>query len=257
MKLHGKVVVITGSGGGIGEACARRFTTEGAKVVVTDIDPAGVERVSKSIGTVGLAVDITVGESVRAVADLARRTYGEIDLWFSNAGYAGPRQPGELQDDWVWELGWQLHVMAHVYAAREVLPAMLERGDGYLLQTASVVALATQPDKAAYTVTKHAALSLAEWLAMTYGPRGIKVSCFCPGAMLTPMLLSNEFPADHPILKTAATPEAVADRLVRAIEDERFLILDSSVGMESLAAKANDYEQWIRSNQPQKIVDSV
>ena len=193
----------------------------------------------------GLAVDITVKENVRAVADLARRTYGEIDVWFSNAGYAGPRQPGDLQDDPLWELGWQLHVMAHVHAAREVLPSMLKRGDGYLLQTASVVALATQPDKAAYAVTKHAALALAEWLATSYGPKGIKVSCFCPGAMLTPMLLSNDFPADHPVLKTAAAPEAVADRLVQAIEDERFLILDSSLGLESLTAKANDYQQWI------------
>ncbi len=252
MKLHDQVVVITGSGGGIGEACARRFSTEGAKVVVTDIDPAGVQRVSGEIGSVGLAVDITVEENVRAVADLARRTYGEIDIWFSNAGYAGTRQPGDLQDDWVWELGWQLHVMAHVYAAREVLPSMLQRGDGYLLQTASVVALATQPDKAAYTVTKHAALTLAEWLATTYGPKGIKVSCFCPGAMLTPMLLSNDFPADHPALKMAATPEAVADRLVQAIEDEHFLILDSRLGLDSLTAKAKDYEQWITDNRPRE-----
>ena len=249
MKLHDKVVVITGSGGGIGEACAHRFAADGAKVIITDIDPVAVERVSDAIGTVGLAVDITVKENIRAIADLARRTYGEIDIWFSNAGYAGPRQPGDLQDDWIWELGWQLHVMAHVHAAREVLPSMLKRGDGYLLQTASVVALATQPDKAAYAVTKHAALALAEWLATTYGPKGIKVSCFCPGAMLTPMLLSNDFPPDHPVLKTAATPEAVADRLVQAIEDEHFLILDSSVGLESLVAKASDYEHWILDNQ--------
>jgi NAD(P)-dependent dehydrogenase (short-subunit alcohol dehydrogenase family) len=248
VKLHDKVVVITGSGAGIGEACARRFTAEGAKVVVAEIDPGGVERVSAAIGAVGLAVDITVNENIRAVADLARRTYGEIDVWFSNAGYAGPRQLQDLQDDWLWELGWQLHVMAHVHAAREVLPSMLKRGSGYLLQTSSVVALATQPDKAAYAVTTHAALALAEWLATSYGPKGIKVSCFCPGAMLTPMLLSNDFPADHPVLKTAATPEAVADRLVQAIEDEHFLILDSSVGPESLTAKANDYEQWIMDN---------
>ena len=252
MKLHDKVVVITGSGSGIGEACARRFAAEGAKVVVTDVDPVGVERVSDAIGAVGLAVDITVKENVRAVADLARRTYGEIDIWFSNAGYAGPRQPGELQDDRLWELGWQLHVMAHVHAAREVLPSMLKRGEGYLLQTASVVALATQPDKAAYSVTKHAALALSEWLATTYGPRGIKVSCFCPGAMLTPMLLSNDFPADHPVLKTAATPEAVADRLVQAIADEQFLILDSGLGLESLTAKADDYEQWVLDNSAKK-----
>ena len=252
MKLHDKVVVITGSGGGIGAACARRFAAEGAKVVVTDIDPGGVEKVSDAIGSVGLAVDITVKENIRAVADLARRTYGEIDIWFSNAGYAGPRQPRDLQDDWIWELGWRLHVMAHVHAAREVLPSMLKRGDGYLLQTASVVALATQPDKAAYAVTKHAALALAEWLATSFGPKGIKVSCFCPGAMLTPMLLSNDFPADHPILNTAATPEAVADRLVQAIDDEHFLILDSSVGLESLTAKAKDYEQWILESSGRK-----
>ncbi len=245
VNLRDKVVVITGSGGGIGAAFARRFTAEGAKVVVTDIDSAGVERVSGEIGSGGLPGDITAPETVSAVADLARRTYGEIDIWFSNAGYAGPRQPGEIQHDDVWDLSWQLHVMAHVYAAREVLPAMLERGDGYLLQTASVVALATQPDKAAYSVTKHAALALAEWLASNYGAKGIKVSCFCPGPMLTPMLLSNDFPADHPVLKTAATPEQVAERLVRAIEEERFLILDSDLGLNSLHAKASDYEQWI------------
>lgn len=245
MKLRDKVVVITGSGGGIGAACARRFTAEGAKVVVTDLDVAGVERVSTEIGSVGLAADITAPESVRAVADLARQTYGEIDIWFSNAGYAGPRQPGEIQHDDIWDISWQLHVMAHVNASREVLPAMLERGDGYLLQTASVVALTTQPDKAAYSVTKHAALALAEWLAATYRPRGIKVSCFCPGAMLTPMLLANNFPADHPILRTAATPEQVADRLVRAIDEELFLILDSPLGLESLQTKAGDYEKWL------------
>ena len=245
MKLRDKVVVVTGSGGGIGAAIARRFTAEGARVVVTDIDSTAVQRVSAEIGSVGVAGDITEVATVKAVAELARSSYGEVDIWFSNAGYAGPRQPGQLQDDAVWELSWQLHVMAHLRAAREVLPAMLDRGDGYLIQTASVVALATQPDKAAYSVTKHAALALAEWLAKTYGPKGIKVSCFCPGPMLTPMLLSNDFPPDHPVLTTAATPEQVADRLVHAIDAERFLILDSDLGLESLAAKASDYEKWI------------
>jgi NAD(P)-dependent dehydrogenase (short-subunit alcohol dehydrogenase family) len=245
VELRNKVVVITGSGGGIGEACARRFAAEGASVVVTDIDPRGVDRVSHENGSVGLAGDITDPVTVRAVADLAREAYGDIDIWFSNAGYAGPRQPGELPQDDVWDLSWQLHVMSHVHAAREVLPAMLERGDGYLLQTASLVALATQPDKAAYSVTKHGALALAEWLAISYRSRGIKVSCFCPGAMLTPMLLSNDYPPDHPVLTTAASPEQVADRLVGAISEERFLILDSDMGMDALTAKVADYERWI------------
>ncbi|WP_099021545.1 SDR family NAD(P)-dependent oxidoreductase [Mycolicibacterium palauense] len=245
MKLRDKVVVITGSGSGIGEACARRFAHEGAKVVVTDINDEGVERVSTEIGTVGLAVDITVEDGVRAVADLARDTYGDIDLWFSNAGYSGPPQGGDISDDHLWDLSWRLHVMSHVYAARAVLPSMLERGEGYLLQTASVVALAIHPDKPVYSVTKHAALSLSEWLASTYRPRGIKVSCFCPGPMLTPMLLSDGIPADHPMLANAAQPHEVADRLVRAVDTERFLILDSTIGSDILTAKSRDYEQWI------------
>ncbi len=245
MELRDKVVVITGSGGGIGAACARRFTTEGAKVVVTDIDPAGVERVSDSIGTVGLAGDITAEDTVRAVANLARSTYGEVDIWFSNAGYAGPPLAGDISDDGLWELNWRLHVMSHVYAVRQMLPSMLQRGDGYLLQTASVVAMATHPDKAAYAVTKHAALAFSEWLALTYRPKGIKVSCFCPGPMLTPMLMADGIPGDHPVVRNAATPEQVAERLVGAIETEQFLIVDSSLGPDSLTAKGADYERWI------------
>lgn len=245
MKLRDKTVVITGSGGGIGEACARRFAEEGAKVVVTDINPDGVERVSDEIGTVGLAVDITVEDNVRAVAELARRTYGAIDIWFSNAGSTGPPQGGNISDDRLWETSWRLHVMSHVYAVREVLPSMLLRGDGYLLQTASVVALALHPDKPVYSVTKHAALAFSEWLAVTYRPKGIKVSCFCPGPMLTPMLLADGIPADHPLMRTAATPPEVADRLVGAIDSECFLILDSQLGQDLLTAKATDYESWI------------
>lgn len=245
MKLAGKVVVITGSGGGIGEACARRFATEGAKVVVTDIDPVGVERVSEAIGSVGLAADISQEASVRAVADLARRTYGEVDVWFSNAGRTGPSEFGEVQDNARWEAAWGLHVMSHVYAVREVLPSMLERGDGYLLQTSSVIALAIESDKAAYTVTKHAALSLAEWLAVTYRRRGIKVSCFCPGPMATPMLLKDYPDPDHPVRRRALAPSQVADRLVEAIDSERFLILDSSIGIDSGRARLADYEEWI------------
>jgi NAD(P)-dependent dehydrogenase (short-subunit alcohol dehydrogenase family) len=245
VELREKVVVITGSGGGIGEACALRFSAEGAKVVVTDRDAAGVERVSRSIGSVGLAADIRLEADVKAVAQLARDTYGEIDLWFSNAGFSGPRQPGDLQEDEMWDSSWKLHVMAHVYAARAVLPAMLARGDGYLMQTASIEALSAQADKAAYTVTKHAALALAEWLAISYRAGGIKISCFCPGPMLTPMLLSNDFPSDHPVLKTALTPEQVADLLVSAIGGERFLIVDSDGGEASLRARAADYDRWI------------
>lgn len=245
MDLNGKVAVVTGSGNGIGEAIARRFVAEGAEVVVTDIDRAAVERVADEIGAVGLGTDITVEANVKAVADLARRTYGEIDIWHSNAGAAGPQQPGELQDDGLWDLTWRLHVLAHLYAAREVLPSMVARGDGYLLQTASSVALSTQPDKAAYSVTKRGALALSEWLAVEYRVKGVKVSCFCPGPMLTRVLLENDFGPDHPAIRSALTPEQVADIVVQGIAAERFLILTQPGYEQVLAEKAADYDAWI------------
>lgn len=245
MKLADKVVVITGSGGGIGEACARRFAAEGAKVVVTDIDPVGVERVAAEIGSVGLAADISVAASVRAVADLARRAYGEVDVWFSNAGRTGPGQYGDIQDDSLWEAAWGAHVLSHVRAVREVVPSMLERGDGYLLATASVIAMAIEPDKAAYTVTKHAALSLSEWLAVTYRRRGIKVSCYCPGPVATPMLVADYPDAEHPVRQRALTPAQAAGLVVRAIDEERFLILDSAIGTDAWQARLADYDGWI------------
>jgi NAD(P)-dependent dehydrogenase (short-subunit alcohol dehydrogenase family) len=245
MKLDNKVVVVTGSGNGIGEAFARRFAAEGAKVVVTDIEADAVDRVASEIGTVGLAVDITEEDNVLAVADLARRTFGDIDVWYSNAGYSGPPEPGDLQGNDIWDLTWHLHVMSHVYAARAVLPSMVERGEGYLLQTASTVALSTQPDKATYSVTKHAALALAEWLAIHYRPKGVRVSCFCPGPMMTRMLRSNGFADDHPAMTMALTPEQVAELLVQGIDAEQFLIESHPGTTASLLAKGNDYEAWI------------
>jgi NAD(P)-dependent dehydrogenase (short-subunit alcohol dehydrogenase family) len=245
MKLQDKVVVVTGSGNGIGEAFAHRFTAEGAHVVVTDIEPDAVERVSKAISSVGLAVDITVEDNVKAVADLARREYGEIDVWYSNAGYSGPPEPGDLQGNDIWEMTWGLHVMSHVYATREVLPSMVQRGEGYLLQTASVISLSTQADKVTYSVTKHGALALAEWLAIHYRPKGVRVSCFCPGAMNTRMLRANGFSADSPIMQIALTPEQVADVVVRGIDAERFLITTDEGAEAVLHEKADDYDGWI------------
>jgi NAD(P)-dependent dehydrogenase (short-subunit alcohol dehydrogenase family) len=247
MKLQGKVVVITGSGNGIGEAFARRFTREGAKVVVTDLEADAAQRVAKEIGSVALPGDITREDTVKAVADLARKTYGQIDIWFSNAGYSGPREPGDLQPNPIWEMTWGLHVMSHVYAARAVLPEMLERGEGYLLQTASAVAFGLQMDKLTYSVTKHASLTLNEWLAAHYRSKGVRVSCFCPGPMDTRMFRSNDFPPDHPAVKAALTPQQVADLLVRGIDEEKFLILQTGPSdvAPGLVAKGQDYEAWL------------
>ncbi len=245
MQLRDKVVVITGAASGVGAGCATRFADEGAHVVLADIQASGVHARAKAIGGVGLAADMTREEDVRALASLAESTYGRIDIWFSNAGISSPRRPGELPDDDEWERMWRLHVMAHVYAARAVLPSMLARGDGYLLQTVSRVALAAHPGKAAYSVTKHASLSLGEWLAIHYRPKGIKVSCFCPGAMKTPMLLANDLARDR--YERALSPEQVADLLVAGIAEERFLILTPDASLQPLAARAADYDAWLDS----------
>ena len=140
---------------------------------------------------------------------------------------------------------WHLHVMSHVYAAREVLPSMVERGEGYLIQTASIVALSAQADKVTYSVTKHAALALSEWLAIHYRSRGVKVSCFCPGAMMTQMLRGNGFADDDPVMLSALPPERVAELLVQGIDAERFLILSDGMTADSLIEKAHDYDAWI------------
>lgn len=247
MQIGGKVIVITGAASGVGEAAARRFAAEGARLVLTDIDEAGLDKLAREIGAVALAGDICAEPTVQSVAELARQYNGRIDLWFSNAGWAGEPDRGGLQTNEAWQRAWDLHVMSHVYAARAVLPEMLDRGEGYLLQTASLVALAMQVDKASYTVTKHAALSFSEWLAANFRPKGVRVSCFCPGAMDTPMFRASGLPADHPAFRTALSMEAVAEILVRGIEAEKFLIGNDGPAdaAPELALKAQDYEAWL------------
>lgn len=245
MELEGKVAVVTGSGHGIGEAIITRFAAAGAKVLVTDIDEQAVERVAEAIGAIGIAADITVESEVQRVAAFAQEELGPVDVWHSNAGLAGPRQIGELQDDTLWDTMWQLHVMSHLYAARAVLPTMLRRGDGYLLATASNTALSLQMEKLAYSVTKRGTLALSEWLAANYRSKGIKVSCFCPGAMRTRMLAANGFAPDSPAMNNAHTPEQVAEIIVDGIRAERFLILTKSEDAQVMADKAADFDVWL------------
>jgi NAD(P)-dependent dehydrogenase (short-subunit alcohol dehydrogenase family) len=250
MRVSGKVAVVTGAGQGLGAAVARRFAAGGATVVVSDIDGDAVDRVASEIGGVGLAADMSTERGVQAVVGLVEQTYGRVDIWHSNAGYAGPRQPGELQANELWEQMWHLHVMSHVYASRAVVPGMIDRGDGYLLATASTVAMSTQSEKVAYAVTKHGLLALCEWLAVTYRPRGVKVSCFCPGAMLTRIFLSNGFPDDSPAVKSAVTADQAAEVVLQGVEEEKFLILTHPGAERGLAEKSADYDAWIGSAAP-------
>lgn len=245
MELAGKVAVVTGSGHGIGAAIAKRFAAEGAKVLVTDIDEQATRSVAEEIGTVGLAADVTVESEVQRVAAFAQERLGPVDVWHSNAGIAGPREVGELQPDSLWDAMWRLHVMSHVFAARAVLPGMLARGDGYLLATASNTALSIQVEKLAYSVTKRGALALSEWLAINFRHKGVKVSCFCPGAMRTRMLADNGFAPDSPALSNACTPEQVADIIVNGIREEKFLILTNQDDVHVLDEKSADYDGWL------------
>jgi NAD(P)-dependent dehydrogenase (short-subunit alcohol dehydrogenase family) len=248
MELTGKHVVVTGAGSGIGRACARRFASEGARVVVADLNLEPVEAVAQEIG--GLAVQTDVGRE-SAIKDLiarARDSGGPIDLFFSNAGVPGPPGGPEAPDDEL-QATWEVNVMAHIWAARELVPEMVERGDGYLLSTASAAGLLTQVSALAYSITKHAAVALAEWLSITYADAGIKVSCLCPQAVRTPMLeLALEDPIGAaPLLAGGLIePDEVAAAVVEGVRDERFLILPHADVAGYLALKGAEPERWLR-----------
>lgn len=245
MELAGKVVVVTGGASGIGEALCRRFADEhAARVVVADRDARGAERVAESIGdaALGLHLDVTDEAQLVELVEFVLAEHGHIDLFCSNAGVL---EIGgvEVADD-VWRRTFDVNVMAHVYAARAVLPSMLARGSGYLLQTASAAGLLNQIGAAPYAVTKHAAIGLAEWLAITYGARGIRVSALCPQAVRTPML------GDHTDGSVAGVdgvlePAEVAACVVEGLRDERFLILPHASVGEYLKRKADDYDRWL------------
>src|SRR5580693_8151571 len=187
MNLTGKVAVVTGGASGIGRALCRRFAAEGARgVVVADLDGAAAEQVAREIGGLAVRTDVSRESDVAQLVERATAAFGAIDLLCSNAGIA--MEGGIETPDGDWQRIWGINFMAHVYAARAVLPGMLARGQGYLLQTASAAGLLTQVGAGPYSVTKHAAVGFAEWLAITYRSRGIQVSCLCPQGVHTNML---------------------------------------------------------------------
>jgi NAD(P)-dependent dehydrogenase (short-subunit alcohol dehydrogenase family) len=249
VELRDKVVVVTGAGSGIGAALATRFAAEGAAaVVVSDRDGAAAESVAAGIGGTADTTDVT---DERAVAGLVERTLaarGRIDLFCSNAGvFAGG---GVEVDTATWQQVFAVNVLAHVYAARAVLPSMLDRGSGYLLNVASAAGLLTTPGDAPYTVTKHGAVALAEWLAVTYGDRGIKVSAVCPLGVATPLLLDplEEGRSAASVVAASGTvisADDVAQSVVDGVADERFLILPHPEVGTYWAQKAADPDRWL------------
>jgi len=248
MLLADKVIVVTGGGNGIGAALCRRFAAEGAKaVVVADIDDTSAQRVAAEIGGLGVRTDVTrAADLQRLAADVATR-YGAIDLFCSNAGIAV--DGGEETPDSEWQRCWDVNVMAHVLAARAVLPGMVKRGEGYLLQTVSAAGLLTHIHSATYAVTKHASLAFAEWLAMAYGDRGIRVSALCPQGVRTDMLRRAAAGGRTFLLDTALEPGQVADEVVKGLAAERFHILPHPEVAEYFRRKGTDYDRWIRGMQ--------
>ncbi|MEA2213056.1 MAG: hypothetical protein QOF83_3004 [Solirubrobacteraceae bacterium] len=247
MDLKGKNVVVTGAGSGIGRACALRFGAEGARVVVADVDLDGAQATAAQIGALAVGTDVRQESEIKALVSRAREAGGPIDLFFSNAGIAGPAGGPDAPDDEI-QVTWEINTMAHVWAARAVLPAMIERGEGYLLSTASAAGLLTQVSALAYSMTKHAAVALAEWLAITYADAGIKVSCLCPQAVRTPMLdlaLDDPVGAAPLLAGGLLEPEAVADAVVRGLAAEQFLILPHEDVAHHLALKGSQPERWL------------
>jgi NAD(P)-dependent dehydrogenase (short-subunit alcohol dehydrogenase family) len=245
MKLTGKVAVVTGGAGGIGRAMCRRFAAERARaVVVADLDGAAAAVVAGEIGGVSFAVNVAHDSDVSQLVREVIAKFGGIDLFCSNAGIMVEGGAEALDSDW--QRIWDVNVMAHVFAARAVLPGMLERGSGYLLQTVSAAGLLTLIGSAPYSVTKHAALGFAEWLAITYGDRGIRVSAVCPQGVRTGMLLDSDTGPARLLRETAVTPEHVADEVIAGIDAERFLILPHAEVGEYFRNKAGDYERWLR-----------
>jgi NAD(P)-dependent dehydrogenase (short-subunit alcohol dehydrogenase family) len=251
MDLRGKVVVVTGAGNGIGRALAKRFAAEGAAgVAVADLDADAATAVCAEIGEGSLCVgtDVAVEADVERLVAETIAAFGPIDLFCSNAGIAIGHGPETTDEDW--QTIWNVNVMAHVFAARQVLPGMLDRGQGYLLNTGSAAGLLSNIGNAPYSVTKHAAVAFAEWLAITYGDQGIKVSCLCPQGVRTNMLLGLAAEGDvgaEAVLAASETlePEQVADVVVQGLADERFLILPHPEVAEYWKRKAADPDRWL------------
>ena len=249
MDLGGKHIVVTGGAGGIGRALLRRFAAEGARaLVVADRELEAAREIAAEVDGLAVKLDAGAEDSVHELIATATEAAGPIDIFISNAGVPGAMGGPEAPDD-VWDEAWRVNVMAHVWASRALLPEMIARGDGYLVNTASAAGLLTQVSSLVYSVTKHAAVSLAEWLAIEYRDAGVRVSCICPQGVRTPMLeLAMDEPAGAAALASGGLiePEDVADAVVAGLREERFLILPHENVKGFMALKGSDPERWLK-----------
>ncbi len=244
MDIQGKVAVVTGGASGIGAGVAQRFAREGARgVVVADVNLERAQGVAAGIGAQAVAVrcDVSREADIQALIATTRERFGQVDIYFSNAGILG-RMGGVDLEDALWEKMWQIHGMAHVWAARALMPEMVARGEGYFLVTASAAGLLNIVESAPYGVTKHAAVAIAEWLRIAYGRQGVRVSCLCPQSVQTDMTAGGTGSAG---LDGVLTPEQVAEVVVQTMRDERFLALPHPEVAKYFQAKGQDYDRWL------------
>jgi len=247
MKIKDKVIVVTGGASGIGKALCERFAEEGASaVVVSDLNQEGAEAVARSIASktraLAMRTDVSNEADIQALVKTTIEELGPIDLFCSNAGIFVPG--GEEVGDDKWQSIWDINVMSHIYASRAVLPGMLERGEGYLLNTASAAGLLSQIGSAPYAVTKHAAVGFAEWLSITYGSRGIKVSVLCPQAVRTQMTAGTGGGGVAGV-DGMLEPEQLAQTVIETLEAETFLVLPHPEVLTYIQRKSTDYDRWL------------
>ncbi len=249
MDIKGKVAIVTGAASGIGRAAARRFAAGGARgVVLADLDLAKTKAVADEFDGLAVACDVSKESDIQALVAAARARFGQVDVFFSNAGIIGKEGGLEVEDE-IWERMWKIHTMAHVWAARAVVPEMVARGEGYFLTTASAAGLLNIIESAPYAVTKHAAVAFSEWMRITYGRQGIRVSCLCPQAVRTGMVTGDGGSAG---LDGILSAEEVAEVIIDVMKSEKFLILPHPAVEQYYKAKANDYDRWLGGMQKLK-----
>jgi NAD(P)-dependent dehydrogenase (short-subunit alcohol dehydrogenase family) len=258
VKVADKVAIVTGGGNGIGGALAAKLAQQDARVLVADLDADAARAVADGINAerpgaaIAAGADVTDTAQIQRLITLAESGFGPVDLYFANAGITGV--VGLEATEKEWDRSFDVNVRAHIRAAQLLIPGWVERGEGYFISTASAAGLLTQLGSATYAVTKHAAVGFAEWLNISYGDQGVRVSCLCPMGVNTKLLYEGE-QSGHPLgeLATRAVtsagdvlePADVADSVLAAIDEERFLILPHAAVLDMYRQKAADYDRWL------------
>jgi NAD(P)-dependent dehydrogenase (short-subunit alcohol dehydrogenase family) len=242
MDVNGKVVVVTGAAQGIGRALAEEFAAQGArKVVLADLHLDKVQAAAAPIGGLAVQCDVSREDSIRALVETAQAEVGPIDVFFCNAGIIGPEGGLDLEDA-VWDAMWKIHTMAHVWAARAVVPSMIARGGGYFCSTASAAGVLALMESPAYSVTKHAAVAFAEWLSITHHDKGLRVSCLCPQAVDTAMIANGGGSAG---VDGVLSPQTVAKHVLEAMKEERFFVFPHPTVEQYMAVRGSQHPRWL------------